>query len=89
MKNLLEELWYTYEMAHPTEWSEEEKQALDVLTESEEKLFALFSDEQKEAFDAYKTSLDCLNGMFEKESYCKGIRFATAYMMEALSQTEK
>lgn len=86
MKKMLEKLWYAYEMEQPAKFSREENEILDAMAETEKKLCATLSEEQKDMLEDYKDCANALYSFLEKEAYCKGIRFATAYMVDALSE---
>ena len=85
---ILEQLWYAHASLRVTEWTLETEKILTELEEQEETLFATLTPEQKEALDTYKTELLNLCTLYEKDAFMKGVRFGTAYMIEALGQPD-
>lgn len=86
---ILEYLWYEHESLRMTEWSREANKILDELEACEDKLFPDLTPEQQEALNTYKVDVNDLRILYEKEAFMKGVQFATAYMIEALGQTDK
>ncbi|MCH5183901.1 MAG: hypothetical protein J1E00_06975 [Oscillospiraceae bacterium] len=86
---ILEKLWFTDWSLRSTQWTEEANLLLDELEEKEKDLFANLTEEQQEALESYKIDLNNLRTLFEKDAFMKGVRFATAYMIEALGQSEQ
>lgn len=85
---ILAQLWYSDASLRVTEWTAETEKVLTELEEQEENLFATLTREQKDALNTYKTDLLNLCTLYEKDAFTKGVQFATAYMIEALGQTD-
>ena len=85
MDQILETLWKTYQIENPRELDAEEKRLSEALAGYEDVLRADLNNAQKEMLEDYETCLSELNNHFEKEAFMNGIRFATAYLLEALS----
>lgn len=64
--------------------NDEERKMLDILITKEEKLYAKLNEEQREVLKNYEDCLGEISSISEKEAFIEGIRFATAYLMEAL-----
>ena len=84
MKKMLEELWYLYETRRPDKFAVERERLLRKMEDAEDKLFPHLTNEQKDALDDFRTSVNEISMLQEKEAYYRGIRFATTYMIEAL-----
>ena len=84
MKTMLEELWYSYQMENPIEKNDQNKILLSKLVEKQDYLHDNLDPE------IFKICEECHDIIFEmnensnKESFVKGIRFATKYLIEAL-----
>lgn len=84
MKKTLETLWSAYQMAFPPKQSDEEKAVLNTLVAAEEKLLAELNGEQTRTLKALENCLGDLECIADKESFIRGICFATAYLIEAM-----
>ena len=87
--NILEQLWYAHESLRVTEWTEEAEKLMDELEACEKDLFANLTQAQQDALESYKTHIDDLRVLFEKEAFMKGVRFATAYLIEAMGPSDE
>lgn len=84
MKKLLEDLWYSYEMQSTVKQSEEEEALMELIVLHEEKLHASLNAEQLEQLKKYEDCVDGLHDIAEKVAFVKGVRFAAAFLTEAL-----
>ena len=89
MKNLLEKLWYSYQMQDDAEQNGEEKELLDLIVLHEEKLHAVLNTEQMEQLKKYRECIRDFHIIAEKEAFIKGIRFATLFLTEALETNQE
>lgn len=86
MTNLLEDLWYSYQSENTDDTKNEKTHLSLAAISSEEKLRSQMTDEQKETLTNYEECLNELGGITEKEASFKGVRFATRFLFEALSE---
>ena len=81
----LEDLWEQYQLENRPEPPDEKMKILNDLITHEEKLRAVLNAEQAEVLQKYDDCLSDLSAYFQKKAFIKGIRFATGYLIEALS----
>ncbi len=84
MQKVLENLWYFYQQESPMEDSQEIKQLLNALEKSESGLKNELSEDQWNLFQQYDKILGEIDCILEMDAFVKGVRFATAYLLEAL-----
>ena len=84
--NVLEDLWEYIEMIHPYA-TDEERQAILVVSKKTEKFKESLDNNQKELFEDYFDSLQDLDGICLREAFIKGVKFATKYILEATDDT--
>ncbi|MBR6506119.1 MAG: hypothetical protein IKT37_00765 [Clostridia bacterium] len=83
MQRVLEKLWYQYlEESEPSQ-SLDEKIALNMIAEADKKLRNGLNDEQIKLLDEYVELWGDMCNIQRKESFIKGVRFATKYLLEA------
>ena len=83
MQRVLEKLWYQYmEESEPSQ-SLDEKIALNMIAEADKKLRNGLNDEQIKLLDEYVELWGDMCNVHRKESFIKGVRFATQYLLEA------
>ena len=83
MQRVLEKLWYQYlEESEPSQ-SLDEKIALNMIAEADKKLRNGLNDEQIKLLDEYVELWGDMCNVQRKESFIKGVRFATQYLLEA------
>lgn len=83
MQRVLEKLWYQYlEESEPNQ-SLDEKIALNMIAEADKKLRNGLNDEQIKLLDEYVELWGDMCNIQRKESFIKGVRFATKYLLEA------
>ncbi len=83
MKTVLEELWYSYLEDNDPKLSCEEKRLLEILVKSENGLREELNDKQIELLEDFTECWGELSSVCRKESFIKGVRFATQYLLEA------
>ena len=83
---ILDTLWEYIETFNPYA-SEEEKAILIVVAEKSEKLSKSLTADQALIFEDYRDSLSELHSVERKESFIKGIKFATQFLLEATEKT--
>ncbi|MBP3401812.1 MAG: hypothetical protein J6K85_02005 [Clostridia bacterium] len=86
-RKTLHTLWEYIEAFEPFS-SEEEKRALRVVIQRVEILEKTLSQEQKELLELYRDSIYELDSICKTEAFVKGIRFATSYLLSAMSSFE-
>ena len=89
MKKTLENLWYTYQIEHPFEQNDEKKKFLNILVKEEENLHKSLNEEEIEMLERYDNCLNEIRAISECEAFIAGIRFATQYLIEATSFSDK
>ena len=83
MQRVLEKLWYQYlEESEPSQ-SLDEKIALNMIAEADKRLRNGLNDEQIKLLDEYVELWGDMCNIQRKESFIKGVRFATKYLLEA------
>lgn len=82
----LDKLWEYIETFNPYA-SKEEKAILIVVAEKSEKLSKSLTADQALIFEDYHGSLSELHSVERKESFIKGIKFATQFLLEATEKT--
>lgn len=84
MKGMLENIWNWYLEEHAAEQSEEEKRLMLALDESEKALRELLDESQRDALQKYENLRNKMDRFLETKAFSKGVRFATAYMADAM-----
>ena len=79
----LSELWNNIDMLDVSA-SPEEKEIIGDLQTHENALINTLSDKQKGLFKRYEDSMSELIYICSREAFIKGIKFATAYLLEAM-----
>ena len=83
-KKILSELWNNIDMLEVSA-SPEEKEIIGYLQTHENALINALDDRQTDLFKRYESSLSELNYVSRREAFIKGIKFATAYLLEAMN----
>lgn len=88
MKNILEEIWSLYDVENdvPDFRDEEKSEDYAIMMREQKKLYALLDNQQREQFEKYSDCANKLDCISERQAYIRGIRFATRYLISALSQ---
>lgn len=84
MRTTLQTLWDWYQAENAGNVGEEEKELSELLIESEKILLANLSEEQKDALERYTEYLNKISCLIEENAFIDGIRFASAYLIDAL-----
>ena len=85
MKNVLDDLWEYYQSTDIFEHNEERKKYLEKMASADEKLRALLNKEETELFESFEENLYNVNYITQKEYFIKGVRFATRYMVQFIT----
>ncbi len=83
MQRILEKLWCHYLEDDDPRTSLEEKIALNIIEETDKSLRKGLNDAQIKLLDEYIECWGELCAVYRKESFIKGVRFATKYLLEA------
>ena len=86
MSKVLEDLWFSCEMQNRVEQNEEKKELLELIVNYEKKIQKDLTEEQKAQFKKYGDCISDLHCITECEAFIRGIRFATAFLIEALEK---
>ena len=84
MKNLLEELWYSYDMTDTNENEEQRSELLNLIVLNEDRLKETLNEKETETLKNLEDCIDELNHIAQKQAFMKGVRFAVSFMCEAL-----
>ena len=84
MKNILEDLWYSYESQKDIRIGKEESPLYDKLSNEEKKLRDGLNEEGQGWLDEYEKAYDELFSIAERKAFIKGVLFGTAFMIETL-----
>lgn len=84
MDKTLETLWSAYETGFPSKQSDREKELLHTLVISQERLHVELNEEQRRTLETLEECLAELRCITDRESFIRGIRFATGYLVEAM-----
>ena len=82
-KRTIQRLWEYIEAFEPDS-IEEERKAFTIVIQREESLEKTLNKEQKELLDIYRNSMYELDSICQCEAFVKGVRFATAYLLDAM-----
>ena len=83
MQRVLEKLWYQYlEESEPSQ-SLDEKIALNMVADTDKELRKGLNGEQLKQLDELIELWGDMCNIQRKESFIKGVRFATQYLLEA------
>ena len=84
MKNLLEDLWFSYEIEKKTYLSDSERSIANSASDSRDKLYATLTPEQKADFDIYEDLSNETCIIYEREAFIKGVKFTAGFLTEAI-----
>lgn len=84
MKNLLEDIWFSYEMEKKTDLSDSERSIANSASDSRDKLYATLTPEQKADFDSYEELSNEICLIYEKEAFIKGVKFTAGFLADAI-----
>lgn len=83
MKNLLEDLWFSYLIEERTVLSDSDRIIVQSSNEKREKIYNTLNQEQKNDFDDYEVNSNDICNIYEKEAFIKGVRFAVKFLSGA------
>jgi len=88
MTDILEELWHgnlaPHEFSH-IENSPEYQSAIRLVSSNQERLTKEFTEQQKDLFERYNTSVDELTSQSELDAFKSGFKFATRLIISAIT----
>ncbi|MBR1530831.1 MAG: hypothetical protein IJ643_02095 [Eubacterium sp.] len=88
MADILEELWHgnltPHEFNH-IENSPEYQSAIRLVSSNQERLTKDFTEQQKDLFERYNTSMDELTSQSELDAFKSGFKLATRLMISAIT----
>ena len=88
MADILEELWYgnlaPHEFNH-IENSPEYQSAIRLVSSNQDRLIKDFTEQQKDLFERYNTSVDELVSQSELDAFKSGFKLATQLMIAAIT----
>ena len=84
MKNLLEELWFSYQMEKPTVLSDCERGIVNSSSNRRDKIYETLTPEQKADFDSYEELSNEICLIYEKEAFIKGVKFTAGFLADAI-----
>ena len=83
MNVFLEELWETYQNAHPDRNDDEEKALVKELCAHEEALLKQLNEEGAKQLHDIENILNAIGSQNEKKAFAAGIRFAVKFMHDS------
>lgn len=86
MINSISELWYAYQLEKTAKLTGEEKEILNILVSNQKELYNKLDQEQKELLEKYIENVHELGCVSEKNAFICGVRFATTFLFDALSE---
>lgn len=88
MADIIEELWYgnlaPHEFNH-IENSPEYQSAIRLVSSNQERLIKDFTEQQKDLFERYNTSMDELTSQSELDAFKSGFKLATRLMITVIT----
>ncbi|MBE6741004.1 MAG: hypothetical protein E7570_01745 [Ruminococcaceae bacterium] len=88
MADILEELWHgnlaPHEFNHIVN-SPEYQSAIRLVSSNQERLTKDFTEQQRDLFERYNTSVDELNSQSELDAFKSGFKLATRLMISAIT----
>ena len=88
MADILEELWNGNLAPHEfnrIENSPEYQSAIRLVSSNQERLIKDFTEQQKDLFERYNTSVDELTSQSELDAFKSGFKLATRLMISAIT----
>ncbi len=86
MKNLLEDLWFSYLIEERTVLSDSDNIIVKSSHEKREKIYNSLNPMQKKDFDEYEENSNDICNIYEKEAFIKGVRFAVNFLSGAMER---
>ena len=83
MQDILEELWCLYIEDNDPKLGDDEKLIMEKLENAEKVLHKELNEKQVQLLEEFTDHWGELCSVYRKESFIKGIRFATKYLLEA------
>ena len=85
MKSTLDELWYSYQFEKSAIMNEEQRKILDTLMLNGKELQSQLNQEQNDLLEKYVENIHEIDSISERKAFISGVRFATAFLFEALN----
>lgn len=80
MKNLLEDLWFSYLIEERTVLSDSDRIIVQSANQKRDKIYNALNQAQKNDFDDYEENANDICNIYEKEAFIKGVRFAVKFL---------
>lgn len=84
MKNLLEDLWFSYEIERSIVLSDSERSIANSASDIRDKIYATLTPTQKADFDSYEELSNETCIIYEREAFIKGVKFTAGFLAEAI-----
>ena len=84
MKNLIEDLWFSYFIEERTVISDSDRIIVNSSKQKRDKIYNALNNEQKNDFDDYEENSNNICNIYEKEAFVKGVRFAVEFLFGAI-----
>ena len=84
MKNLIEDLWFSYLIEERTVLSDSDRLIVNSSKQKRDKIYNALNREQKTDFDDYEENSNNICNIYEKEAFVKGVRFAVEFLFGAI-----
>lgn len=86
MKNLLQDIWEKYQVDNSCVLKGERKNLHHQIFEKSSLFIESLNESQQKMFEEYNELENQYQNVSEKESFFAGIRFATAFIIEAIKR---
>lgn len=80
MKNLLEDLWFSYLIEERVVLSDSDRIIVQSSNAKREKIYNTLNQDQKNDFDDNEENSNDICNIYEKEAFIKGVRFAVQFL---------
>lgn len=82
----LEKLWFNYLIEFPIKRSDEEKNAINKMSENDKLFRSSLNEEQLRLLNEYDNAVSQVGRISEKNAFLKGVMFATRFIFEAFHE---
>lgn len=86
MKNLLEDLWFSYLIEERVILSDSDNIIVKSSHTKRDKIYNTLNQEQKKDFDDYEENSNDICNIYEKEAFIKGVHFAVKFLSSAIEK---
>ena len=80
-----EEIWNSIYSEKERIQSKEDSKVLSKLIDKQDEIYKMIGEEVREIFDEYSVLSNELCAIYERESFCQGVKFGVRFMIEILS----